>query len=321
MRTDFIKGADGNLPLSKIALGCCDFGSRISEAEAFRQLDMYYDAGGRTLDTARIYAAWLPGGESASERTVGRWLTSRGRWGPVPAATKGGHPPLADMHVSRLSPDELERDLEDSLRALGTDCIDLYFLHRDDPSRPAGEIMDTLNRFVRAGKTRALGASNWSAARIQAANVWAEAAGMQPFSVSQIQWSLAVCRPEDFGDDTLKCMDRTEYAAYLDMGLPVMAYSSQAKGVLAKWIGGENPAGGFAQRLLRPENRERGTRLAALSRKTGISPAALSAAYITSQKLDGCAIVSASRPEQLAETLTASNLTLSEEQTRYLEGL
>lgn len=320
MRTGLIKGADGNLPLSKITLGCCDFGSRISEVEAFRQLDMYYDAGGRTLDTARIYAAWLPGGESASERTVGRWLTARGRWDQMMVATKGGHPPLADMHAPRLSSSELEKDLEDSLRALGTDCIDLYLLHRDDPGRPVGEIMDTLNRFVRAGKVRALGASNWPAARIREANVCAEAAGMQPFTVSQIQWSLAVCRPEDFGDDTLVCMDRVEYAAYLDMNLPVMAYSSQAKGVLAKWIAGENPAGGFAQRLLGPENRERGARLAALSRKTGISPAALSAAYITSQKLDGCAVISASRPEQLAETLAAATITLSEEQTRYLEG-
>lgn len=320
MRTGCIKGADGNLPLSKIVLGCCDFGSSRSEAEAFRQLDMYYDAGGRTLDTARIYAAWLPGGESASERTVGRWLKARGRRRDMTVATKGGHPPLTDMHSSRLSPAELEGDLEESLRALDTDCIDLYFLHRDDPGRPVGEIMDTLGRFIKAGKVRALGASNWTAARIREANAYAEAAGIPPFAISQLQWSLAVCRPADFGDDTLVCMDEGEYAAYLDMGLPVMAYSSQAKGVLSKWIAGKKAAGGLAERLMGPVNRERAGRLAVLSRETGVSPAALSAAYVTSRELDGYAVISASRPEQLADTLAAGALTLSEEEARYLEG-
>lgn len=320
MRTGYIKGADENLPLSKIVLGCCDFGSKLSEDEAFRQLDMYYDAGGRTLDTARVYACWAPGGESASEKTIGRWLKARGRRQDMTVVTKGGHPPLWDMHRSRLMPAELEGDLEDSLRALETDCIDLYFLHRDDLCRPVGDILDTLHRFVRSGKVRALGASNWSAARIREANAYARAAGVSPLAASQIQWSLAICRPEAFGDDTLRCMDGKEYASYLDMGLPVMAYSAQAKGVLAKWCAGKNPDGGFAERLMRPENRERARRLAVLSRETGISPAALSVAYITSQRLDGYAVISASRPEQLADTLAAAELTLSEDQVRYLEG-
>ena len=320
MRTGFIKGAGGYPPLSKIVLGCCDFGTRLDEAASFRLLDMYYDAGGRTLDTARVYASWVPGGESASERTIGRWLKSRNRREEMTVVTKGGHPPLTDMSLSRLSPEELASDLEESLAALDTDYIDVYFLHRDDVNLPLSGIMDTLDRFVRNGQVRALGASNWSLERIQEANAYALSAGKAPFAVSQIQWSLAVCTPAAFGDGTLCCMDGDAYAGYLAAGLPVMAYSAQAKGIFSKLLAGEKPSGSFVERLTTPENRLRLERLRLLRAETGYSAAALSTAYIVSQKLDGYAVISASRPEQLADTLTASDLVLTAAQIAFLEG-
>lgn len=318
MRTGTIQGAAGLPPLSKIVLGCCDFGSRLDESLSFRLLDMYYDAGGRTLDTARVYASWLPGGESASERTVGRWLTARGRWDAVTVVTKGGHPPLSDMHSPRLSPDELRKDLEESLAALGTGCVDVYLLHRDDPARPVEEIMDTLDAFVKEGKVRALGASNWTPGRIAAANAYAAAAGKTPFCLSQIQWSLAVCRPADFGDDTLCCMDEEAYEAYRDMKLPVMAFSAQAKGVLSKWLAGERQPDGFIGRVMTAENQARAARLEVVSRQTGYSPAALAAAFVTSQEVDGYAVIGVSNEKQLADTLMAADLRLAPETLRYL---
>lgn len=320
MKKVAIKGAGGSLSLSGIVLGCCDFGSRIPEADAFRQMDLYYEAGGRTLDTARIYAAWAPGGESASERTVGRWLTARRRWDEMTVVTKGGHPPLSHMHAPRLSPEDLQADLADSLAALGTQCVDVYMLHRDDESRPVEEIMDTLDRFVQAGKARALGASNWRLERIWEANAYAARAGRTPFAVSQIQWSLAVCTPQTFGDDTLVCMDGEALAGYARAGLPVMAYSAQAKGVFIKLLAGERVESDFARRLLTAENRRRLERLGRVSRCTGRSPAALCTAYVTARLPAGCAVVSASTEGQLLDTLSGADLHLSQKAIGFLEG-
>ena len=109
---------------SVICLGTGSFGTRIPQDQAFAMLDLFAELGGNFLDTARVYAAWLPGGTGASERTIGAWLKRRGMAGRVIVATKGGHPDLATMHISRLSPQEIAADVAASLDALGVATID-----------------------------------------------------------------------------------------------------------------------------------------------------------------------------------------------------
>ncbi len=109
--------------------------------------------------------------------------------------TKGGHPELATPLTPRLAPDEIVGDLDASLACLGVEQIDLYYLHRDDPSRPVDAIMETLDAQVRLGKIRHAACSNWQLARIQAAQDYAHAHGLHPFVASQIFWSLAVANP------------------------------------------------------------------------------------------------------------------------------
>ena len=92
---------------SVICLGTGGFGSSIPQEDAFRMFDLFAELGGNFVDTARVYAAWIPGGEGASERTIGAWLKSRNMASGFIVATKGGHPNLATMKVSRLSPADI----------------------------------------------------------------------------------------------------------------------------------------------------------------------------------------------------------------------
>ena len=111
--------------------------------------------GYRHVDTARIYGAWAPGGDGASEKTLGAWMESRGMREKFVVSTKGAHPDLATMHISRIAPADIAADVAASLDALRTDYIDTYWLHRDDPSVPVGEILGALNEHLAAGRIRA----------------------------------------------------------------------------------------------------------------------------------------------------------------------
>lgn len=302
MRTGQIAGKNGPVTLSKLVLGC-DFTSRLSKDEFFHLMDRYYAAGGRTLDTARIYGA------SESEKTVGAWISSRGVRKEITLITKGGHPPIGRMHESRLSDGCIKSDCEESLRALGVDSVDVYFLHRDDPARPVSEIMDTLHDLVADGKVRALGASNWSLQRILEANRYAVGAGKTPFSVSQIQWSLALCTSESWGDDTLVCMTDAEYAGYRDAGIPVMAFSPQGKGFFSKYIAGGREALSekVKARFLNDVNLRRAEKVRRLSEQTGLTPAALVLTYLTCNPLECFAVIGCSSMSQLEDSLTAAD--------------
>lgn len=219
--------------ISKIILGSANFGTDLSTDRAFQVMDYFYENGGNTIDTARVYSDWIPGGRGASEKTIGGWMKQRGCRKHIFLITKGGHPAMEAMHTSRLTKSDILSDLDESLQALNTDRIDLYFLHRDDESIPVEQIMDTLDNVAKSGKVNMIGASNWKMKRILEANAYAAAAGKTPFSASEIQWSYAKCRPETFGDDTLVCMDEDQYQLYAANPLPVMAFSSQAGGVFS----------------------------------------------------------------------------------------
>jgi len=151
-----------DLKPSVICLGTGDVGGALDQQTSFRLLDAYLDLGGTLIDTASVYTDWLPGERSASEKTIGRWLSHRGGRDRILLATKGGHPRLTSMDVPRLSRQEIVQDLEASLRNLHTEVIDLYWLHRDDPTRPVSEIVNVLYDQVQAGKVRYVG---WRARR------------------------------------------------------------------------------------------------------------------------------------------------------------
>ena len=287
-----------------LALGTSGFGTSIARDTAFSVLDAFLDCGGRLVDTAAVY------GMGVSEQVLGDWMKSRGVRERMIVATKGGHPDLRDWS-GRMTEREIVSDAEGSLRFLQTDCIDLYFLHRDDESKPVEVIMPILDRLVREGKVRHLGASNWRVARINEANAFAKKNGMTAFSVSQILWCGTRINREGLFDPTMVDMDEEEHRGYAENKLPVMAYSSQAQGLFARIR--EKGYEGLSERMLRtydnPFTRLRAERILEVAKETGVSPSAVSLAYLLHDRaVKAYPILGTSRPERLREAMGVFSL-------------
>src|SRR5258708_38384155 len=125
-----------DIEISALCLGVAEIGVRQTEIEARYLLDYWVQNGGNGIDTARVYSDWIPGEKHRSERIVGDWLKAAGVREQIVLATKAGHPLFENSSQVRLSPSELRQDLEGSLDTLGTDSIDVWFLHGDDERIP-----------------------------------------------------------------------------------------------------------------------------------------------------------------------------------------
>lgn len=299
---------------SAIIMGSTDFGTADRLERTFAMLDAYRNLGGNWIDTARVYGD--PPGDT--EKAIGEWLRARKCRDSIILGTKGAHPPLTDMHHSRLDRANIQSDLAESLEALGVDRVDVYYLHRDDESRPVGDILETLNAFVEDGRVKLLGASNWSAARLCEANAFAAAHGMTGFSVNQPKWSLARCLVET--DDTLVQMDAAMIDWHRKTGLVCTPYTSQAKGYFMKLKNG-TLSEKARERYDAPENRAIYKKLCALSEQTGHSIGALQLAYLTSQPFPTLPIVGASTLEQVRALEEAGSISLSQAQLDELRPL
>jgi len=312
MKTIEIRNAAHSLSVSTVIMGSTYFDTKLPAEEVYALLDEYFALGGNCIDTARVYGQPDVGCPSASEETIGRYLKERpGLREKIILSTKGGHPPFSDMHAPRLDEASLRADLSGSLESLGADYVDIYFLHRDDPRIPVEKIMPVLDAFVKEGKVKCLGASNWSCARIEEANRYALSHGLTPFSVSQIQWSLAVTTPAQCGDDTLVCMTEPEYRWYRENRFPVLCYSSQSKGFFSKAIaqGTENLNEKIRSRFLTPENLGKLEKVKSLCAEYRLSPAAVVLLYLTHNLCPAAAIIGCSSLEQLRDSLSGRDFT------------
>lgn len=314
------------LSVSTVCLGAGGFGSDIAREDSFTILDAFFERGGNFVDSAHVYAAWIPGGGGASERTIGAWMRERGVRKEFIVGTKGGHPDLETMNVSRLSPAEITQDLNESLERLGTDHIDLYWLHRDDPALPVGEILGVLNEHLASGLIRAIGASNWSIARIEEARQYGEAHGLKTFCASQIGWSLAEVNPELQGQMGMCYMDEATMLYHDASLLPVVAYSSQAMGFFSGKFGPngegmETPKGqGLAHYYGLEENFKRLGRAGELAARRGCTLNQVALAYLFSQRFAGCGIVGSRSVAQVIDSCGAGDLILSAGEVAFLEG-
>src|SRR4051794_31714946 len=165
------------LSTPRLVLGGNVFGWTAGGEDAFRILDRFADAGGRMIDTADMYSAWVPGHQGGeSEALIGAWLRRRGAKGDVLIATKVGM--LAGGGGEKLEPARIAAAAEASLRRLGVDAIDLYYAHQEDPKTPVEDSLRAFDRLVRDGKVRALGASNYSPDSLRRALDFSEAEGI-----------------------------------------------------------------------------------------------------------------------------------------------
>jgi aryl-alcohol dehydrogenase-like predicted oxidoreductase len=318
----FVHIPNTDLTPSALCLGTGSMGATISRAEAYHMLDAFLDGGGNFLDTAKIYSDWIPGVRSRSEKLLGAWMKSRSNRARVLVATKGAHPRLLSMKVQRLSPAEITGDLNASLKHLQVDCIDLYWLHRDDVKRPVEEIIDTLAAQARAGKIRAYGCSNWNVARIRAAQEYAARQGLPGFAAVQNWWCLPQLNPDwlKHYDSTLEMMDKPLWEYQRETQLAAIPYTSQANGLYQKMDAGRNLPDRTRNLYINPVTLQRYERLKALRAQAGLSTTQIGLAYLASQPFPTIPVVGPQSMTQLKDCLTAADVTLTPEQVAFLES-
>ncbi len=321
MRTIPIPGTDLNA--SALCLGTNRFGSELDARASAALLDAFVDHGGNFVDTAHIYADWIPTApRSASEKTLGAWLKAGRRRDQIVLATKGGHPDLATMRQPRLSRHDLEQDVESSLACLGTDHIDLYWLHRDDPARPVGEIIESLTAIQRTGKIRYFGCSNWRTPRLRAAQDYATGHGLAGFVANQPQWSLAVPNPAALSDPQgLVVCDAETRAYHLATGLALMPWSAQGQGYFDKLerLGVVGLGEADRRKYDSPVNRGLHPIVRALAQRHDVSVGVIALSYLLSQPFATYPVIGPRTPEQLVAGLPAVALTLTAEELEALD--
>ncbi|MGH3244568.1 MAG: aldo/keto reductase [Spirillospora sp.] len=300
----------GDLDVFPLALGGNVFGWTADRDRSFEILDAYAGGGGNFLDTADQYSSWVDGNPGGvSETIIGDWTAARGNRDDLVIATKGGRGP----DHKGLSATAMTAAVDDSLRRLRTDRIDLYYTHFDDPSVPVEEIMTTLDGLVGAGKIRQIAVSNIELDRLEASLEFGEREGTARYVAIQPHYNL-VSR-ETYEGPRREIAERH--------GLVAVPYYGLAAGFLTgKYRPGAEVdsarAGGAAKHL----DTERGRRvLAALdivAEEQGTAVATVALAWLAAQPTVAVPIASASRLDQLPPLIDVARTVLTDDQIRQL---
>jgi aryl-alcohol dehydrogenase-like predicted oxidoreductase len=296
------------LDFGAVVLGGNTFGWTSDRDESFAVLDKFVAAGGKSIDTSDSYSRWVPGNSGGeSETIIGEWLAGRDKRDDVVIGTKVFSLPTRPG----LSPANIRAAVDDSLRRLQTDYIDLYYAHRDDETVPQADYVGAFDELVKAGKVREVGASNFTAARLTSAISIAKDAGLASFTVSQDKYNV---------------VDR-ELEAELPIlragGIVEIPYSALASGFLTgKYRPGVTVdsarAGGVATYLENPANVALLETLDQIAASHGVSVAAVSLAWLRQQTGIGAPIASARTAEQLDVIVEAFDLELTRAELEQL---
>ena len=305
-------------PISRLVQGSTMITSKQAE-QSLALLDSVLEQGCTAFDTAHGY------GNGDVERTFGRWVRERGVRDRIVVIGKGAH---HNQDRQRVTPFDITADLHDSLARFKFDFIDLYLLHRDDPSQPVGPIIKTLNQHHRAGKIAAFGGSNWSAPRIQEANAYATANGLKPFVASSPNFSLAIQKQAPWEN----CISISgpagaeERAWYQQTQMPLFFWSSLAGGFFSGRFQRDNlnSFDSYADKLCvatycTDENFQRLDRAQTLAAEKGLTVTQIASAYVLNQPLNAFALVGCATPEEFRLNHQASELKLSPAEIAWLE--
>jgi aryl-alcohol dehydrogenase-like predicted oxidoreductase len=300
-----------NVEISALCLGVAEIGVRQTETQAHRLLDYWVENGGNGIDTARVYSDWIAGEKHRSERILGDWLRAAGVRNEIVLVTKAAHPVFDGNWRVRLSPSELREDLEGSLETLGTDHIDLWFLHRDDETVPVEEIIDSCDPFIRDGQVKALGAANWTPSRIRKANDYAARTGKTGFVATQLFWNLGSSHYRGL-EPTQRRMDDDAEQLHRTANLLAMPYSSQAGGFFSSWLEGDTATrvkaegSGYATNV----NFQVARAVADIARRNGVAVGAVVLGFLRSHPFDVVPIVGCGTPAHLAASIEAVDFVL-----------
>jgi aryl-alcohol dehydrogenase-like predicted oxidoreductase len=306
---------DSDLEVSEISLGSwLTYGGGVPDEQARACVDAAFDTGINFVDTANVYAL------GGAEEFLGDALQGRPRDSYV-LATKLFWPMDDSGENQGLSRAQVHKQLEDSLRRLRTDHVDLYQCHRYDPQTPLEETMEALTEVVRAGKARYVGFSEWTAPQIQASLDLSRDRGLEKFVSSQPQYSLLWREPE-----------RDVIPLCREHGISQIVWSPLGQGALTgKYRPGAPPPEGsratsgrmgrLMGRLLQDDVLELVQRLVPVAERLGITMAQLALAWVLREPNVASAIVGASRPEQVRENAAASGVELDAETLAEIEAI
>ncbi|MFM0740378.1 aldo/keto reductase [Paraburkholderia xenovorans] len=287
------------------------FGWTADEATSFSILDAFVDAGLDFIDTADVYSAWVPGNEGGeSETIIGKWFARSGKRDRIVLATK------VSKHPQRkgLSAANIQAAVEDSLRRLQTDYIDVYFSHDDDTATPLAETLGAYQKLIEAGKVRVIGASNYSGARVEEALAVSRQHGLPEYQLLQPEYNL---------------YDRADYERDIEPvalanQLGVVVYYSLASGFLSgKYRSHADLANKARGSRVEKYLNARGLRildaLDQVARRHGSTPATVALAWLIARPSVTAPIASATSVDQLESLAAAVHLMLTGADVRELD--
>ena len=313
-KMEFRKLESIDKPVSKIVFGCAgDAFATGNNADSL--LDAAFEAGFNTFDTAEVYGL--------SEKTLGKWIAKRHLRDEVVIITKGCHP-HGGPRVDAVS---LRHDIEQSLKRLKTDYIDIYMLHRDHPDCNIEEILSVLNEYIQKGKIIKIGVSNWTHERIELANRVAKEKGFVEFSSSSPNLSLARQVNDPWGGNCVSISgDKKAFEWYKqNKDIPVFAYSCLGRGLFSGKVKSDDVEGTrkyldkyAIKGYLSDDNIERLAKAEKIATEKGCTVAQLSLAWLLQQEFDVYPIVSISKPERIEDNVKAIDIKLTKEEIEML---
>jgi aryl-alcohol dehydrogenase-like predicted oxidoreductase len=296
--------------VSALCLGAMYFGTRQNQAESFALLDHYYEAGGRFIDTANIYSWWEPNGKGGeSEPMLGAWIKARQNRDQLFLASKVGFN-YQDVPMG-LTAEMIEQECEKSLQRLGVETIDLYYSHKDDRHTPVEETMAAFNHLLQAGKIRYIGASNFTAWRLEEARGVSQTNDWPEYCCVQQRHTYLRPKPGASFDPQLAANDDLlDYCCQRNMTL--LAYSVLLSGAYTR------PERAIAPEYAGPDTDRRLATLQAVAQELNVSPNQVILAWLLQGDPPILPLIAASTAQQLQENIDALEITLSAEQMERL---
>jgi len=302
------------LAIAPVVFGGNVFGWTADKKTSFELLDRFTGAGFNAIDTANSYQTWVPGNTGMSETIIGEWMSARGKRNEIVLITKVG----SDIGQGKkdLSASHIATAVEESLRRLRTDRIDVYFSHWHDPTTPYAETLGAYDKLIKAGKVRAIGASNHDATQLKDALTVADAEGLPRYGALQPEYNL---------------MDRAGFDGPLrDLAiaenLGVITYFALARGFLtgkyrSKDDLGQSPRGGSIDRYFTARGFAILGTLDVIAAKYDVKQADIALAWIMAREGITAPIASATSLAQLESLINAANITLDKEDLAELDRL
>ncbi|MBX3081888.1 MAG: aldo/keto reductase [Anaerolineae bacterium] len=300
------------IQVSSLCLGAMYFGTRNDQATSYRILDAYVDAGGTFIDTANIYAHWVPGFKGGeSETLLNQWLKQRGNRAKLFIASKVGFG-YPGVPVG-LKASQIEEECNKSLKRMGIETIDLYYAHVDDRTTPLEETMGAFDKLVKAGKVRFIGGSNYRAWRLEEARWTAQTHDWAQFCCIQQHYTYLKLRPgTDVAPQVMANEDLIDYCK--STGTTLLAYSVLQSGAYTR---AERK---FSPKLVSADNEKR---LAALRNVAAESHATVNQVilrWMLQSSPSVIPLIAASDETQLQENIAALSLQLSPDQMEVLNN-